>query len=115
MNRPKQPDAEILTTPIADRVLERASELDALRKTGTSVADLRSAVTEAGISDAAFDAAMGEVERSTARQGSKWMAMAAMAGHAPRVITIRGTDEQFRQIRALFDRYEGAATSCPTN
>lgn len=164
-------DSERLATPVADRVLERASEFDALRNAGTSVAELRAAAAEAGISDVAFDAALGEVRSSTQRQGRTWALVAGMlatvamlwlvlsllmptpvstpvteqafllrclpvaeAGelikpilnlpensvvispeHAPRVITIRGTPEQFRQIRTLFDKYEGTGTSCPQN
>jgi hypothetical protein len=55
-------DDEVLSGPVADRLLARASELDAKRATGATIADLRAAASEAGISSAAFDAALGEMK-----------------------------------------------------
>src|SRR5688572_4542995 len=57
---PTDPDTEVLPDALATRVLARASELDAAFATGT-VANLRSAAVEAGISSRAFDAALAEV------------------------------------------------------
>lgn len=57
-------DAEVLSAPVAERVLRRASELDAVRSTGTVVAELRAAAAEAGISADAFDAALGELQKA---------------------------------------------------
>jgi len=57
---PTDPDTEVLPDALAARVLARASELDAAFSTGT-VANLRSAAVEAGISSRAFDAALAEV------------------------------------------------------
>ena len=57
---PPDPDAEVLPDALAARVLARASELDAALGAGT-VASLRSAALEAGISRRAFDAALAEV------------------------------------------------------
>jgi len=55
-------DPEVLSNPVAERLLERASELDAALRGGTlAVSDLRSAATEAGISPQAFDAALAEL------------------------------------------------------
>ena len=59
-------DREILPDPVATRVLERASELEALRRAGASVAELRSAALEAGISESAFEEALGEIQRAEA-------------------------------------------------
>jgi hypothetical protein len=66
MTTPHKPDHTVLPEPLASRVLERASELDAAQRTGTRVADLRAAAAEAGISQSAFDAAVKELEREQA-------------------------------------------------
>jgi hypothetical protein len=53
----KTPDREVLPAKVAERLLARASELD----TGAShVAELKQAAMEAGISEAAFEAALAE-------------------------------------------------------
>jgi hypothetical protein len=57
-------DAEVLSAPVAERLLKRASELDAVRTSGTAVAELRAAAAEAGISADAFDAALGELQKA---------------------------------------------------
>jgi hypothetical protein len=59
-------DREILPDPVATRVLARASELEALRRAGASVAELRAAALEAGISESAFEEALGEIQRAEA-------------------------------------------------
>jgi hypothetical protein len=59
-------EREILSDPVASRVLARASELEALRRAGASVAELRSAALEAGISEDAFEEALGEILRAEA-------------------------------------------------
>ena len=51
---------DLLSEAARERVLARASEIDAAR--GTRVADLRAAATEAGISAEAFDQALAELE-----------------------------------------------------
>ena len=56
-----EPDAEVLPEQVASRLLTRASELDAAQRAGSAVAELRAAATEAGISSAAFDAALSEL------------------------------------------------------
>ena len=64
-DRPRvEPDAEVLSASVAERLLKRASELDAVRSTGTAVAELRAAAAEAGISADAFDAALGELQKA---------------------------------------------------
>jgi hypothetical protein len=67
--------SEPLSDAEAERLLGRASELDAVRTAVSSVADLRAAAGEAGISAPAFDAALAElhedsggVEREIGRQ-----------------------------------------------
>src|SRR5688500_4326532 len=62
--RRSERDRQILPDPVATRVLERASELEALRRAGASVADLRAAAVEAGISESAFEEALGEIQRA---------------------------------------------------
>ena len=59
-------DAEVLSAPVAERLLQRASELDAARTAGSAVAELRAAAAEAGISTDAFDAALGELQKAEA-------------------------------------------------
>ena len=59
---PSESDPEVLSSPVAERVLTRASELDAALRGGTmAVSELRSAAVEAGISPEAFEAALAEV------------------------------------------------------
>jgi hypothetical protein len=57
-----EPDTERLPEPAATQLLTRASELDAARAAVFSVADLRAAASEAGISACAFDAALAELQ-----------------------------------------------------
>ena len=88
---PAESDPEVLSNPVAERVLTRASELDAALRGGRlAVSELRSAAVEAGISPEAFDAALAEVrgaenaespvvpERDRARRW-RWAAVAAAA------------------------------------
>ena len=59
---PAESNSEVLSNPVAERLLERASELDAALHGGTlAVSELRSAATEAGISSQAFNAALAEL------------------------------------------------------
>jgi hypothetical protein len=55
---PMKPDSQLLPQGVAERLLARASELDA---GSADVAQLRQAAQEAGISNAAFDAALAEI------------------------------------------------------
>lgn len=64
MDRRIEREREILPDPVATRVLQRASELEALRRAGASVAELRAAALEAGISESAFEEALGEIQRA---------------------------------------------------
>jgi hypothetical protein len=59
---PGDRDPEVLSEPTAARLLARASELDELRRAGSTVAELRAAAAEAGISAPAFDAALTELQ-----------------------------------------------------
>ena len=63
-HRHSERERKILPDRVATRVLERASELEALRRAGASVADLRAAALEAGISESAFEEALGEIQRA---------------------------------------------------
>lgn len=65
-HRRSERDREILPDPVATRVLARASELEALRRAGASVAELRDAALEAGISESAFEEALGEIQQAEA-------------------------------------------------
>src|SRR4029450_3028146 len=59
---PPKPEADVLTEPVAARLLARASELDATGLAGVSVSELRAAAVEAGISTRGFDAALAETQ-----------------------------------------------------
>ena len=61
---PIELDSEFLPDRQAARLLERASEMDVARTGGSSVADLRAAAAEAGISAHSFDAALAEMQRA---------------------------------------------------
>jgi hypothetical protein len=61
---PGDRDPEVLSEPNAARLLARASELDELRRAGSTVAELRAAAAEAGISAPAFDAALTELQQA---------------------------------------------------
>ena len=58
-NQPR--DADRLPEEAARRLLQRASELEAARSAELSVAELRDAAREAGITPGAFDQALAEV------------------------------------------------------
>ncbi|MBL0170521.1 MAG: hypothetical protein IPP90_07275 [Gemmatimonadaceae bacterium] len=60
---PAEHDPEVLPDRVATRLLERASEMDVARMAGSTVADLRAAAAEAGISTHSFDAALAEMQR----------------------------------------------------
>jgi hypothetical protein len=63
-NPPAKPDPKALSEPVAARLLERASELDAAHVANSvEVAALRAAADEAGISARAFDAALAELQQ----------------------------------------------------
>ena len=57
-----EPEPEPLSEQVAERLLARASELDAVGSTAAKLADLRVAAMEAGISASAFDAALAELQ-----------------------------------------------------
>ena len=85
-----------LSDPAAAKLLARASELDAALKGSTSIATLRAAAAEAGISSAAFEAALLEAEAERQAQtpaaGSRrqktWPRLAAAAVLLLAMITI---------------------------
>ena len=54
-------DAERLPEEAARRLLQRASELEAARSTELSVAELRDAARDAGITPGAFEQALAEI------------------------------------------------------
>lgn len=56
-----EPAPEVLSEPVRARLLERATELDSAYRAGGTVAELRAAAIEAGISAPAFDAALAEL------------------------------------------------------
>jgi hypothetical protein len=58
---PRKSDIDTLPTAAAERLLERASQLDSARADEVPVAGLRAAAAEAGISVPAFEAALAEL------------------------------------------------------
>jgi hypothetical protein len=178
--RPTDPDAEVLPAKVAERLITRASELDAAFTSGATLAELRAAAAEAGISSRAFDAAVAEmrvaeeappVAQPKSRKRPALMALAAGIGvlflastalvsvrassgdasavtsmveeaivlrcvtareaiglvrpvrhpsttltirpEAPRILRVRGTDAQIRDIRSVLAPFEGDGASCP--
>lgn len=84
-----EPDPDRLAEPVASQLLTRASELDAAMRSGATIAELRAAAMEAGISPEAFDAALAELAREQApapdaprprRRRWTWGLTAAVAG-----------------------------------
>jgi len=59
--RSLEPNPEVLSEPVRTRLLERATELDSAYRASGTVAELRAAAIEAGISGPAFDAALAEL------------------------------------------------------
>lgn len=59
---PTDPAAGVVPAEAAERLLERASQLDAAREGEVPVAQLRAVAAEAGISGVAFDAALAELQ-----------------------------------------------------
>ncbi|HKV75705.1 MAG TPA: hypothetical protein VJN95_14385 [Gemmatimonadales bacterium] len=74
MNDPERP----LTEDAARRLLARAVELDARLGSAVTLQELRTASTEAGISPAAFDAAVREAEVNEARPTLRSVGRAAV-------------------------------------
>lgn len=82
-----EPNPEVLSERVRTRLLERATELDSAYRASGTVAELRAAAIEAGISGAAFDAALAElrdaersrvpVAQAPTRQRRPWRAVAA--------------------------------------
>lgn len=176
-------DAERLPESLARQVLARASELDAAQRSNATVAELRAAAEEAGISAPAFDAALEELRGAppalpspAPRRATRWWISGLAAAGAlfflmmlfviparvavrvpstaaaqmteqtfqlrclgpdeaaalvrpllnlsentvqtsprtPRVLTVKGTPEQLRDVRAVLDKLEGSGTgACP--
>lgn len=175
-------DGERLPESLARQVLARASELDAAQRSNATVAELRAAAEEAGISAPAFDAALEELRgappvaaSAAPRRATRWW-ISGLAGagalfflmmlvviprlvmsgssaaatqmteetfqlrclgpdeaaalvrplmnlpentvqtspRTPRIVTVKGTPEQLRDVRAVLDKHEGSGTgACP--
>lgn len=86
---PPEPNADALPPAAAERVLERASRLDAARADAVPVPHLRAAAVEAGIAPGAFDTALAELRAedvprpsagsTSGRRTRRWLAGAAAA------------------------------------
>jgi hypothetical protein len=86
---PAEPPADALPPAAAERVLERASRLDAARADEVPVTHLRTAAAEAGIAPGAFDRALEEIRaedasrafagRPAGRLPRRWIAGVAAA------------------------------------
>lgn len=102
---PEVSDADALPAAAAERLLERASQLDAARANDVPVTRLRTAAAEAGISRSAFDGALAELHaadssqsepartpgRASARRwGGGWLAGAAVALFAAGALATSG-------------------------
>ena len=115
--RPGPPET-VLSEPAAARLLARASELDAALKGGTSIATLRAAAAEAGISSTAFETALAEAQAEGQPQGSaaatrrrprlwSWLAGASLLVVGILTVAVQrsvgpaGTIERSLQVRCL--------------
>jgi hypothetical protein len=80
-----EPDSDAVPQPVAERILTRASELDAALTANVQLTDLRAAAKEAGISTRAFDAALAEFQASeqgpavVTRSRRRWRPLALLA------------------------------------
>ena len=139
--RPSPRETDVLSEPAATQLLARASELDAALKGGTSIANLRAAAAEAGISSTAFDAALVEARAegqadvaAAARRPPRfwpWLAGASLVvlGMATIVVQrsaipagmielpmlvrcIRAKPAQLEKIRSVLEQAERASTTC---
>ncbi|MDQ8165985.1 MAG: hypothetical protein P3A28_09565 [Gemmatimonadota bacterium] len=92
--KPPVPDLERVPSTVAERILARASELDA---NSAHVAELRSAAAEAGISASAFDAALAEY-----REGARDRVTARVPEYGTRRRGLIATLIAFLAVGALF-------------
>lgn len=83
---PQLSSPHVLSEDLAQRVLARAVELDVLAQSGMTVTRLREVARELGIPDAAFDAALAEVQAPAPRPGllRRWIQRARGPVHARR-------------------------------
>lgn len=68
---PTNRDDEVLPEPVAARLIDRAIEIDGALRTGAPIAELRAAAAEAGISAAAFEAALAELRAAGEQRAPK--------------------------------------------
>jgi hypothetical protein len=114
--RPPEPDAEVLSDPVAERLLARASELDAAHGAGAAVDDLRAAaaapmVEEAFVLRCLSPGEAAELVRPLLHLRTNTVVYSPT--HAPRVLTIRATAAQIQNVRSVLDQHEGAgAPAC---
>jgi|GEM_PF-6708207 len=92
--KPPVPDLERVPSTVAERILARASELDA---NSAQVAELRNAAAEAGISASAFDAALAEY-----REGARDKVTARVPEYGTRGRGLIATLIAFLAVAALF-------------
>lgn len=87
---PANRDDEVLSDPVAARLLDRASQLDAALRTGAPVAELRAAAAEAGISAAAFEAALAEMRAEDEQRTPRAVDRTRRAWARPLVVGLLG-------------------------
>ncbi|WP_309669204.1 hypothetical protein [Gemmatimonas sp.] len=114
-------DPTVLSEQTAAQVLARASELDQLRRAGSTVAELRVAATEAGIAVPDFDAALAEVQRqpseSPARPGDRTrraiiQAAAVTLTVAAMAVVVSGTRKVQESVSTSSLRDEAIMVQC---
>ena len=131
-----KPNPEVLSEPVRTRLLERATELDAAYRVGGTVAELRAAAIEAGISASAFDAALAEM-RDAEESGASVARLCCLSSNqaadlarpflrlptntvvysperTPGELTIRATRDQIDNVRSVLDRNDGAGSQACT-
>lgn len=122
-SRPRSMDSDptVLSEQTAAQVLARASELDQLRRAGSTVAELRFAATEAGIAVPDFDAALAEVQRQPSATAARprnrtrraiIQAVAVMLAVAAMAVVMRGTRKVQEAVSTSSLRDEAIVLQC---
>lgn len=104
---PANRDDEVLPEPVATRLIDRAIELDAAPRTGAPVAELRAAAAEAGISAAAFEAALAELRAAEEQRTHKATGRPRRSRARPFVAVLLGL--------AAFTGYAGLRRATPVD
>jgi hypothetical protein len=117
-------DPTVLSEESAAQLLARASELDQLRRAGSTVAELRVAAAEAGIAGPAFEEALAEVQRQPSAAAARprtprtrtrraiVQAVAIALALAAMAVVVRGTRKVQESVSTSALRDEAIVLQC---